>query len=329
MNIAITCNRKNSCRNYLKAEYDSDHTVAAIHAALAGMGQKPVVVEADESALQYFSSCNGDHDLVFNIAEGIRGESRESQIPALLDMLGIHYTGPGVRATTICQNKHVTKTVLKANGIPTPPWVLFPEEAHRVCRLSCPVVLKPVHEGSSIGITGEDSVARSPREAVYKARKLRDRYSQSVLIEEYLSGPEITVGIFGNRALEVLPLLEIYTEMYPPECMNMATVDAKTIHESDSLSGPPRSLTGEQTTRITTLACRAYWAIGCRDFGRIDFRLDADGVPSVMEINPIPGINPKIEEVSYFTKMCRMAGMSYEDMIRRILDETMERLQFR
>jgi D-alanine-D-alanine ligase len=329
LNIAIACNRKNGCDTYLRAEYDSDYTVAAISGALTGFGKKATVVEADESAFHFFSSCNGNLDLVFNIAEGVRGESRESQIPAVLDLLGIPYTGPGVRATAICQNKHLTKTLLKANGVPTAPWLLFPEETHRMHALSFPVVLKPVHEGSSIGITGSRSFAGSPGEAVEKALEMEREFSQPILMEEFLPGAEITVGIFGNHALEVLPFLEIYTEMYPPECLNMATADAKTVHESDSLSGPPRSLTEEQKARITTLACRAYWVVGCRDFGRIDFRLDGNGVPNVMEINPIPGINPKIEEVSYFTKMCRMAGMSYEDMIRRILDETMERLQFR
>ncbi len=329
MNIAITCNRKGNCKNYLKAEYDSDHTVAAISGALAHLGQEPVVVDADESALRFFSSCNGNLDLVFNIAEGVRGESRESQIPAMLDMLGIPYTGPGVRATAICQNKHVTKTVLKANGIPTAPWMLYPESADGIASLRFPVVLKPVQEGSSIGITGRDSVAHSPSEALRKARTLEDRYSQSVIVEEFLTGAEITVGIFGNRELEVLPFLEIYTEMYPGDCLNMTTADAKTIYESDSFSGPPRTLSELQVERIAALARRTYRVVGCRDFGRIDFRLDADGVPNVIEVNPIPGINPKIEEVSYFTKICRMAGMSYEEMIRKILDETMERLQFR
>jgi len=212
MNITIACNRKGNCKNYLKAEYDSENTVAAISEALTGLGKKTAVVEADESAIRFFSSCNGSLDLVFNIAEGLRGESRESQIPALLDMLGIPYTGPGVRATAICQNKHVTKTVLKANRIPTPPWALFPEETKRIGRLSYPVVLKPVHEGSSIGITGSKSFARNPDEAIEKALEMEREFSQQVLIEEFLPGAEITVGIFGNQALEVLPLLEIYTD---------------------------------------------------------------------------------------------------------------------
>jgi D-alanine-D-alanine ligase len=190
-------------------------------------------------------------------------------------------------------------------------------------------VLKPVHEGSSIGVRGASSFASESKAAIRKARDMYQRYSQSVLIEQFLPGAEITVGIFGNRWLEVLPLLEIYTEMYPAECLGMATADAKTVYESDSLSGPPRNLSNEQFEAVRELARRAYRVLGCRDFGRVDIRLDANGQPNVIEVNPIPGINPRVEEVSYFTKMCRMAGMSYNEMIARILDETQERLQFR
>jgi D-alanine-D-alanine ligase len=242
--------------------------------------------------------------------------------------LGIPYTGPGVRATSICQDKHVTKVILGVNGIPTAPWVLYPSGTRRLATLKFPVVLKPVREGSSIGITGEASIAGDVREARVKAKKMSAAFKQPVLIEEFLSGAEITVGIFGNKSLEVLPLLEIYTEMYPAACMNMATADAKTVHESDSFSGAPRTLTEQQKNRIREIACKTYRIVGCRDFGRIDFRLDADGEPNVIEVNPIPGINPKVEDVSYFTKMCRMAGITYDAMIKRILDEALERLQF-
>lgn len=329
MNLAIACNRKSGCDSYLSAEYDGDQTVGAIASALQGLGHNVSVVEVGPDALDHFASSNGNIDLVFNIGEGVRGEGRESQIPAILDMLGIPYTGPGIRATAICLDKYLTKTILKANHIPTASWVLFPCDMDEVSTLRFPVVLKPVHEGSSIGITGRNSVANSPQEALLKARDLRTGFLQPVLIEEFLPGAEVTVGIFGNRELEVLPLLEIYTEMYPPECMNMATADAKTVCERDAFSGQPRALSDDQLTRITTLACKAYWVVGCRDFGRIDLRLDAQGTPHIIEINPIPGINPKVEEVSYFTKMCRMAGIGYEKMIAKILDETMERLQFR
>jgi D-alanine--D-alanine ligase len=328
MKIAIACNRKSDCNNYLKAEYDSDRTVEAVSEALRDLGHTVSVVEADESALQLLSSGDGGVDLVFNIAEGIPGECRESQIPAFLDMMGIPYTGPGVRATAISLNKHLTKTILRVNGIPTAPWVLYPDGTDAIPSLRFPVVLKPVHEGSSIGVTGAGSFAANHAEAIDKASKMREQFSQAVLVEEFLSGAEITAGIFGNRELEVLPLLEIYTEMYPPECLNMATKNAKTVYESDSFSGSPRTLDSRQQERIAELARMTYRAIGCRDYGRVDFRLSAGGEPCVMEVNPIPGINPKVEEVSYFTKICRMAGMSYRDMIGRILDKTMERLQF-
>lgn len=329
MKIAIACNRKSDCDSYLKAEYDSDRTLEAVSEALRDLGHAVSVVEADQSILRRMGSGNGRVDLVFNIAEGIHGECRESQIPAFLDMIGVPYTGPGVRATAISLNKHLTKTVLRANGIPTAPWVVYPDGVDALSSLQFPVVLKPVHEGSSIGVTGADSFAANEAEALDKAARLREQFSQPVLIEEFLSGAEITVGIFGNRVLEVLPLLEIYTEMYPSECLNMATKNAKTIYESDSFSGHPRTLDSRQQERAAELARMTYRAIGCRDYGRVDLRLSADGEPCVMEVNPIPGINPKVEEVSYFTKVCRMAGMSYKDMIGRILEETMERLQFR
>jgi len=329
MNIALACNSKKSSKEYLAAEYDSDNTIRAICDSLEKMGHSVRIVEAGSDAYASFNDGKSKTDLVFNIAEGLPGECRESQIPAILDIYDIPHTGPGIRATAICMNKHVTKLILKANGIPTPKWTLYPSDSFSAEELSFPFVLKPAREGSSIGITGESSLARNHGDMLEKAADLHDKYSQHILIEEFLPGAEITVGIFGNSSLEVLPLLEIYTEMYPPSCLNMATADAKTIFESDDFSGPPRDLSPATVKLIEDMARRTYRMLGCRDFGRVDFRLDAGGVPNVMEVNPIPGINPEIEEVSYFTKICRMAGMTYDQMISKIVDETMERLQFR
>ena len=328
MRIAIACNRKQGGTGYLTAEYDSANTVSAVADALAGLGHTVSVVDADAEAWRFFLSRKGDLDMVFNIAEGIPGESRESQIPALLDMLGVPYTGPGVRTTAVCLDKGVTKKILQANRIPTAPWVLYPEEARGIAHLRFPVVLKPVHEGSSIGITGGRSRAQNPAEALKKAHGLLRTFSQPILVEEFLPGAEITAGLFGNRTLEMLPLLEIYTEMYPSRCLGMATAAAKTVYESDAFSGPPRRLSEQQVRRIRELALRVYRILGLRDFGRIDFRLDGDGEPNVMEVNPIPGINPRVEEVSYFTKICRMAGMTYPEMIERIVGEALERIRF-
>lgn len=329
MNIVISCNRKKSCKTWLKAEYDSEDTVNAISSALSSLGHKVVaVVDADETAGDFFSSCNGTVDLVFNIAEGTHGECRESQIPAMLEITGIPYTGPSVGTTAFCIDKHITKMILAANGISTAPWILYPQSAEKLATLRFPVVMKPVHEGSSIGISGETSVASDSSEANKKAKKLFEEFHQPILVEEFLTGAELTVGIFGNKKLEVLSILEIYTEMYPAECMGMATGNAKTVFESDSYSGAPRSLTDKQIAEVKDMAKKTYRILGCRDFGRVDIRLDGNGKPNVIEVNPIPGINPKVEEVSYFTKICRMSGMTYSQMISRILEETKERIQF-
>ena len=326
MKVAVCYNLKNRGSGYLSAEYDAPYTVEAIDKALHSRGAQTLLIEADENSFETFRKNRSRTDLVFNIAEGIGGESRESCVPAILEFLRIHYTGPGVECTAIALDKALTKRLLKQHGIPTAPWALVsPQGSEGVKDLKMPVVVKPVHEGSSIGIEGKISIKESLRGALKRAQDIVEKFNQAALVEEYLPGPEITVGILGNGEPKVLPLLEIYSEMYPSKTGSMMTRDAKTIYESDSFSGPPRNLTLQDKRRVREVALKTYRVLGCRDFGRVDIRFDGNGEPAVMDVNPIPGLSPRTQDVSYFTKICRLAGMTYEEMVWKIVDVAMTR----
>jgi D-alanine-D-alanine ligase len=330
MKVAVCYNLKNRESGYLSAEYDAPYTVEAIDKALQSRGAKTLLVEANENSCETLRKNRSQIDLVFNIAEGVGGESRESSVPAILEFLRIHYTGPGVECTAIALDKALTKRLLKLYGIPTAPWALVRppavlRSAQGVQDLKMPVVVKPVHEGSSIGIEGKISVKKSLRGALERAAQIARRFNQTALIEEYLPGPEITVGILGNGVPKVLPLLEIYTEMYPRKTAGLITKEAKTIYENDSFSGPPRNLTPQERRKTREVALKTYRVLGCRDFGRVDIRFDRNRQPCVMDVNPVPGLSPRLQDVSYFTKICRIAGLTYEEMIWEIVDLAMAR----
>jgi D-alanine-D-alanine ligase len=326
MRVAVCYNLKNRESGYLSAEYDAPYTVEAINKALQSRGAETLLIPADEDSFQTFKRSRAQIDLVFNLAEGSRGESRESHIPAILEFLRIHYTGPGVECTAIALDKSLTKRLLRLHGIPTALWAeVGAQGGEGVKDLKMPVVVKPVHEGSSIGIDGKVSVKQSLRGAVQKAEEIVEKFNQIALVEEYLPGPEITVGILGNKNPKVLPLLEIYTEMYPRKTGGLMTKEAKTIYESDTFSGPPRNLSPQKRRRSREIALKTYRVLGCRDLGRVDIRFDRNGEPCVMDVNPLPGLSPRREDVSYFTKVCRMAGLTYEEMIWEIVDLAMAR----
>ncbi|MFH1422704.1 MAG: D-alanine--D-alanine ligase [Planctomycetota bacterium] len=326
MKVAICYNLKREESGYLSAEYDGFYTVEAISKALQSRGAETLLVEANEDAFEILRKIKPQIDIVFNIAEGIRGNSRESHIPAVLEFLNIHYAGPGIDCTANALNKSLTKKLLQRYRIRTAPWaVISSTNRNGLDKLRMPVVIKPNHEGSSIGIEGGKSLSNSVRSIIRRAKEIEKKYNQPALVEEFLPGAEITVGLFGEKEPEVLPFLEIYTDMYPKATGGLVTKNAKTIFEKDNYSGQPRNLSVGVKRKIKKMVVEAYTLLNCRDFGRVDIRIDRDGEPCVMELNPIPGISPRIEDVSYFTKICRSAGISYEEMIWKIVNNALKR----
>ena len=304
------------------SEFDSPATIETIVAALRTRGHTVHLVEATTDLPRWFL----DHqvDLVFNIAEGIYGEHRESQVPAILESLGVPFTGSGSITLALALDKAKTKLLLSAEHIPTPPWQLFPMPNTPLNQaLEFPLIVKPNREGSSKGIWRE-SVVGTEAELQARVAHVIARYRQEALVEEFITGTELTVGVLGE---EVLPILEIDFSPCGPsaECFYSWRMKEFQGDASRGLAPAlhcPARLDPATAAAVRDVALRAHHALGCVDFSRTDIRLSAAGVPFVLEVNPLPGLSPLD---SNFPVMTGSAGISHDSLIQRIVDLSMAR----
>jgi D-alanine-D-alanine ligase len=308
------------------AEGDSLETIGAVLDALRSGGHDAVGIESDNLVLKQIEKLKPS--LVFNMAEGLFGDFRESYIPMICERLGVPYTGSDPLVLAIALNKARTKEILGFHQIPTPDFkVFYPGVPVSVEGISFPAIIKPLAEGSSKGIF-DDSVVRHPEEA---AEKIRDKTASygPVLLERFLSGHEFTVALWGNKDVEILPIVGIDYRDLPPGSNPMYSYEAKWIwdtHEKPlNIFQCPAPLTPVEQRRIEETALAAYRVMGIRDWCRIDMRLDEKGEPNILELNPLPGILPDPKDHSCFPKAARTAGMSYEAMINRVVEITAQR----
>jgi D-alanine-D-alanine ligase len=311
----------------LYAEWDDIHTIKAVETALASRHQV-TLVEANLDAFEAYRRLRPD--LVFNIAEGLHGASREAQIPAMLDMLGIPYTGSDPLTLGLCLDKRRSKEILAHNGIATPDFTVVSSLAEIPKRLRYPLIVKPTLEGSSKGVT-DKALVHNRHELVLQLEWVLSTYQQPALIEEFLPGREFTVALIGNGSeLTVLPIVEINFDTLPAGVQPIYSYEAKWLwdQEEDPLQifTCPASLTPLLQLQIEELCKAAFRALDCRDWCRIDVRLDAQGRPHIIELNPLPGILPRPEQNSCFPKAARAAGLSYEETILAVVDAACMRL---
>jgi D-alanine-D-alanine ligase len=311
--------QKNSADTF--AEWDSWDTINAVKSALE-LFNNVSLVEADLSSFEKLK--NLGPDIVFNIAEGFFGESREAQIPAMLDMLQIPYTGSDPLTLATCLDKARTKEILSYYDIPTAPFFIASEiDQIKNLKLTFPLFVKPVWEGSSKGIF-TSSFVNNKKELSEQVERIIAEYSQPALIEEFLSGREFTVAILGNGdEAQVLPIVEIDYKDFPDGFIPIYSYEAKWI--LDTKENPldvfscPAKLNPALETKVRQVALNAYKTLRCRDWSRIDIRMNADNVPNIIEINPLPGILPDPKENSCFPKAARTAGISYDEMLNKVL----------
>ncbi|MBE0595834.1 MAG: ATP-grasp domain-containing protein [Desulfuromonadales bacterium] len=309
------------------AEWDDLQTIQAVEAALASRYQV-TLVEADLDAFDSFRRLRPD--LVFNMAEGLLGASREAQIPAMLDMLGLPYTGSDPVTLGICLDKRRTKEVLTCHGVPTPRFFTVDSLAEIPARLRYPLMVKPILEGSSKGVT-DKALVHDRRSLVRQLEWVLDTYRQPALVEEFLPGREFTVALLGNGStLQVLPIVEINLDTLPAGVSPIYSYEAKWIWDTEEqpleIFSCPAPLEPLLQRQIEELCRRAFKVLGCRDWCRIDVRLDARGLPQIIELNPLPGILPRPEQNSCFPKAARAAGMPYQELILAVVDAAAERL---
>ncbi|NIN64572.1 MAG: ATP-grasp domain-containing protein [Anaerolineae bacterium] len=303
-------------------ELDSERTVDAITSALQERGHQVTFLEGDTSLYQELE--RGDFDIAFNICEGHRGDARESQVPAILEMLGIPYTGSKVLCLALTLDKAMTKRILAFHGLPTPRFQVF-EAAHQPVdsELRFPLFVKPSREGTGIGISAR-SVVRHGDELRRQVRWVLQTYQEPALVEEYIEGREITVGVLGNQQLYVLPPLEVDLSACPPEEEGIYTGRIKSEFPQLPCYVCPAPLTEAQVQQLSHLAVEAFRTVDCLDMARVDFKLAAnDGErPYILEINPLPGLSPGVSDLVFEAEA---VGMSHAQLINAILNEALKR----
>lgn len=305
-----------------QAELDSENTVLAIRESLLNAGHQVVMVEGKPAGLLHL--LDERVDIAFNICEGVRGRNREAQVPAVLEMLGIPHTGSDVLTLAVSLDKPTTKKLLQSCGVPTPRFQVFYSAMDVLDdELRFPLFVKPAHEGSSMGITPESKVTSEPSLRERVAHVIRT-YKQPALVEEFIEGREFTVGILGNDQLTTFPVMEISFAHVPPEANGVYSYKYKKewTDRSNFLCPAPMD---EFTTRLLQeTAKQAFRAVGCRDLGRVDFRLSPEGIPYVIEINPLPGLAPGYSD---YPVAAEAAGYSYGQLVNTILDLALARCQ--
>ena len=308
------------------AEWDSAETIGAVERALAALGEV-VRIEATDDFPERLRTARPD--IVFNIAEGLRGPNRESHIPAICEFYGIPYTASDPYTLSLCLDKARTKDVLRARGVPTAPSVLVESVVDLGDLPAFPVFAKPVHEGSSKGIT-ERNFCRDRQELAETVSFLLERYAQPVIVEAYLPGAEFTCAVLGNgHGARVLPLVGLNFSSLPDGALPIYGFEAKWVWDRPerplAIFECPARISAPLAREIERVTLAAYRALGCRDWSRIDVRLDAKGAPNVVEVNPLPGILPDPQDNSCFPKAARAAGISYEQLIQHCLRLAAER----
>jgi len=314
------------------AEWDDPATIAAVAAALGRAGDV-IRLEADESFPARLRETRPD--IVFNIAEGLHGPNREAHVPAICEFFGIPYTGSDPLALGLSLDKRRAKDVWVAAGVPTPAYEVVSEPASRHAALHVPIpaIVKPLFEGSSKGIP-ESALCTSPDDVLARVDTVLEEYGQPALVEAFLAGREFTCAILGNgAAARALPLVEIRFDALPAGAKPIYGYEAKWLWDTPDrpleIFRCPAAVEPALESALADTSLRAFHALGCRDWGRVDLRLDDDGVPHVLEINPLPGVLPDPEQNSCFPKAARAAGMDYDTLIGAVLDAGLERYGLR
>lgn len=310
------------------AEGDTPGTIRAVRDAIAASGHDVAAVEADaglEAELLRIKP-----DLVFNIGEGLFGDSRESYVPTLCEKLSLPCTGSGSLTTGICLHKGRCKEILLANQIATPAFRVFREgENIDLGGLHFPCIAKPVAEGSSKGVF-DRSVVDNAAEAEALIREGIAKYAEPVILEEFLPGAEFTAAMFGNgKDLEILPLVALDFTQLPKGAKKIYSYEAKWIWDKPqaplAIFQCPAVLPATLKSRIEHLIRATFRVLELRDWCRMDIRLDGAGAPNIIEVNPIPGILPDPKDNSCFPEAARTAGYTYPQLFQKVIDAAVKR----
>jgi D-alanine-D-alanine ligase len=347
LHVAVLANLKQNAPTFPRmptdywADLDSERTVEAIADALRQAGHRVTFLEGDVTLYDRLREVMPD--ICFNICEGHFGDSREAQVPAILEMLRVPYTGSKVLTLALALDKPMTKRVLSYHNLPTPPFQVFerPDESLDP-GLAFPLFVKPSRQGTGMGISAQSIVHDEP-ELRAQVERMLEAYQEPVLVERFISGRDVTVGMVGNlvspvarrlpedeesprivRGLRFLPPLEIGLGEYDQKEAGLYTYHAK-VDLADKLNYIcPARLRPDQVEELNWLAAAVFRVTGCLDVARVDFRLDeaAGDRPHILEVNPLPGLSPGTSDLVI---EAGADGISHAELINLILEQALER----
>lgn len=302
----------------LWAEHDSEDTISAVEEALSSGGHRVMPIGSSKQLLARMDSLKCD--IIFNIAEGVSGRNRESEVPVLLDILGTPYAGSDALTLSVALDKIISKKIFIYYNISTPRYfeysgrgrIAFPRG------IGFPLIVKPRYEGSAKGI-GPDSVVRDAASLRKQTDSVVERYRQPALVEEFIEGWEFTVGVIGNGKPLLLPAVQRHVEKrtgLSGHIFDKARAGRRGLSYRDLLD-----IDAGLEERMKRLALEAFRGLGCRDFARIDFRVDRKGKIYVLEINPLPSL----ARDDYFAMVAELMGITYGRMINMMLEAALGR----
>lgn len=298
----------------LLEEYDSEETVAAIAAALRERGHDAVLLGGGRTFVERVLA--NAPDLVFTISEGSGTRSREAHVPAVCEMLRIPCTHSDPLTLAVTLDKAAAKKLVAADGVATPRFAVVEDEAAaRALTFELPAIVKPNQEGSSMGVRLTSRV-RTTEELRREALRVVLDYGEPALVEEYVSGTEMTIGILGTgRDARVIAAMEIAPRVARPEEFVYSLEVKRDWERQVEYHVPPR-VPAATLRAAEACALAAYRSLGCRDVGRVDVRLDARGTPKFLEANPLPGMNPRTGDLCILSQR---SGLAYVDLVDGIV----------
>ncbi|MEK7595333.1 MAG: hypothetical protein AAB443_01930 [Patescibacteria group bacterium] len=335
MTIAFCFNVKQSTpslspKSQQDIEFDSRYVINSIVGIIEQLGHKVLKIEADERAFAKLRKARKKIDLVFNIAEGIKGDARESQIPLFCEMLGIPYTHSSPTTHAITLNKYYTKLILKAKGVTTPECFLIKNLKFSIPPgILFPLIAKPNCEGSSKWIF-DKNVVENNGQLRRRAKELITKGVRELLVEEFIDGREFTVGSVGDQ---ILPIIEQRFDFLPIGFKKIAGYELKWLYE-DSLKRLedayycPAKISKKMEEEIYQTCLVINSQLNIKDASRIDFRLGKNGKLYFLEVNSLPGMNPNEKEISYLPLAWRVKGGTYQSLIAEIIKSALERYKF-
>ncbi len=318
----------NNPQSQVETDFDDVETIEIIAKYLTQCGYEVVPIEANDEAYFRLHEERARIDLVFNYSMGMYGAARYAHLPAMLEMLRLPYTGSDPLTQALVMNKAKMQDVLAANGVPVLPSQVFTtadEPLH--ADLQFPLIVKPIAQGSSAGITAK-SVVLSTKELEARVAQVLLTFREPAIVQPFLEGREFSVPMLGNPP-RILPVIELDYSRLPEGLAHLDSLEVKWIFEEQAATHHlvcPALLTTDESEVIETTVRAAWDALRLRDWCRIDLRGSSDGKLYVLDVNSPPGvIPPEVSMTSYFPLSARAAGISYPDLLKLVIDTAWKR----